>query len=549
MKQLWKMVLPITGRWGMVKYVTTGLLSGLCSFLFINMVTRVIGLLVAGGLTGISQEYIIIFAAIILLFVWTRRTLSLAIIHLSQRLFWNLRKQILTLMLGTGYQQMAARKTEVYTAIVNDVNILTQASLSIIDFFTATVLAFSCLIYLASVSWILFLITLVFAFVGVGIYHFTAKRNNDHFQRARGLEEDFIRQLNAILNGFKEIFMEPRKGKALYGQKIAAIADKAYQDNTKAFTGFLNNQITGQILFYMLISSILLFFSVILKVKPGDTVSFVFTLLYLLTSIETIMVLLPSLSRAGVASGRLMKLKTALANAGQQNTIADSTISRDDFEQITVTDLEFSYGGEDRGFGIGPVNLEINSGEVAFIYGGNGSGKTTFIHTLLGLNKPTAGEIRLNDIPVTSTNYNTYKTCFAVVFSDFYLFNDLIGIEQPDMEKWQYYLRLFELEDKIKLEGTDFSTTDLSTGQRKRLALIAAMLENKPVLIIDEWAADQDPYFRKKFYTEIIPILKQEGIAIVAITHDDRYYHCADRIYRMDYGKLIEEDVNIYARL
>ena len=543
------MVLPITGRWGMVKYVTTGLLSGLCSFLFINTVTRIIGLLAAGGLTGISQEYIIIFSAIILLFVWTRRTLSLTIIHLSQRLFWNLRKQILTLMLGTGYQQMAARKTEVYATIVNDVNILTQASLSIIDFFTATVLAFSCLIYLASVSWILFLITLVFAFAGVGIYHFTAKRNNDHFQRARGLEDDFIKQLNAILNGFKEIFMEPRKGKAIYEQKISSIASKAYQDNTTAFTGFLNNQITGQILFYMLISSILLFFSVILKVKPGDTISFVFTLLYLLTSIETIMVLLPSLSRAGVASSRLVKLKTALTNAGQQNTIADSYISRDDFEQITVTDLEFSYGGEDLGFGIGPVNFDINRGEVAFIYGGNGSGKTTFIHTLLGLNKPTAGEIRLNDIPVTSANYNTYKTCFAVVFSDFYLFNDLIGIGQPDMEKWQYYLRLFELEDKIKLEGTDFSTTDLSTGQRKRLALIAAMLENKPVLIIDEWAADQDPYFRKKFYTEIIPILKQEGIAIVAITHDDRYYHCADRIYRMDYGKLIEEDVNIYARL
>lgn len=543
------MVLPITGRWGMVKYVTTGLLSGLCSFLFINTVTRIIELLAAGGLTGISREYIIIFSAIILLFVWTRRTLSLTIIHFAQRLFWDLRKQILTLMLGTGYQQMAARKTEVYATIVNDVNILTQASLSIIDFFTSTVLAFSCLIYLASISWILFLITLVFAFAGVGIYHFTAKRNNDHFQRARGLEDDFIKQLNAILNGFKEIFMEPRKGKAIYEQKISSIANKAYQDSTTAFTGFLNNQITGQILFYILISSILLFFSVILKVKPGDTVSFVFTLLYLLTSIETIMVLLPSLSRAGVAASRLVTLKTTLANAGQQNTIADSYISRDDFEQITVTDLEFSYGGEDRGFGIGPVNFDINRGEVAFIYGGNGSGKTTFIYTLLGLNKPTAGEIRLNDIPVMSANYNTYKTCFAVVFSDFYLFNDLIGIEQPDMEKWQYYLRLFELEDKIKLEGTGFSTTDLSTGQRKRLALIAAMLENKPVLIIDEWAADQDPYFRKKFYTEIIPILKQEGIAIVAITHDDRYYHCADRIYRMDYGKLIEEDVNIYARL
>lgn len=547
MKQLWKMVLPLTGRWGLVKYVMTGIFSGLCSFLFINMVTRVIGLLIAGGLTGISREYIIIFAAIILLFIWTRRTLSLAIIHLSQQLFWKLRKQILSLMLGAGYRQMAEKKPHIYAVIVNDVNILTQASLSIIDFFTATVMALSCLVYLASVSWVLFLITLAFALTGVAIYHFTAKKNTGDFQRARGLEDDFIKQFNAILNGFKEIFMEPRKGKAIYSKQIAVIADKAYRDNAAAFTGFLNNQITGQILFYILISSILLFFSIVLHVKPDNTVSFIFTLLYLLTSIETIMVLLPTLSRAGVASGRLTRLKTELEAAGQQHEEAAHYIKRADFDQITTTALEFSYAGDAPGFGIGPVNFEIRKGEVIFIYGGNGSGKTTFVHTLLGLCIPTAGEIRLNEILITPDNYNTYKTCFAVVFSDFYLFNELVGLEHPDMAKWHYYLKLFEMEGKIKMEGTGFSTTDLSTGQRKRLALIAALLEEKPVLIIDEWAADQDPYFRKKFYTEIIPLLKQEGITIIAITHDDRYYHCADKIYRMDYGKLIEEDITIYA--
>jgi putative ATP-binding cassette transporter len=105
---------------------------------------------------------------------------------------------------------------------------------------------------------------------------------------------------------------------------------------------------------------------------------------------------------------------------------------------------------------------------------------------------------------------------------------------------------MFELEGKVKIEGNTFSTTDLSTGQRKRLALIAALLEEKPVLVMDEWAADQDPYFRKKFYTEILPLLKQEDITIIAITHDDKYYNCADRLYKMDYGKLKEESIRMH---
>ena len=161
----------------------------------------------------------------------------------------------------------------------------------------------------------------------------------------------------------------------------------------------------------------------------------------------------------------------------------------------------------------------------------------------LGLWLPSAGEIRLNGVRVNHDNYPAYRAAFAVVYSNFYLFDELLGLETFSREKWDYYIRLFELEGKVTLEGNKFSTTELSTGQRKRLALIAALMEEKPVLVIDEWAADQDPYFRRKFYTEIIPLLKKEGIAIIAITHDDRYYNCADKLYRMDYGKLVRESV------
>ncbi|WP_406826325.1 cyclic peptide export ABC transporter [Pedobacter sp. KACC 23697] len=545
MRRVLKIVLPLIGKSGFLKYVILGILSGLFSFLFINAVNRVIGLLIAGRFTSIQKEYIIAFASIILLFIWIRRTLAVAIINLSQKLFWTLRKEILSTVLKASFQQLSAKRVKIHSAILSDVHILTDASMNIITFATSLVLAIACLGYLASLSMVLFVITLAISLMGVSIYHFSTRKNNQQFEASRSLENEFIDNFNAILDGFKEIYMEPKKGRYIYDKKIDAISKEAYYNNTTAFTGFLNNQITGQVLFYVLISSVLLFFSIILKIPVNNTVSFIFTLLYLLGSIETVMVLLPSLMRARIASNHLMDLQKELAEEEYEVQGLSQQVKRDAFESIAIKDLEYHYSATKTSFGIGPVNFQVNKGDTVFIYGGNGSGKTTFIHNMLGLITPSDGQILLNNVPVTSERYASYRAVFSVVFSDFYLFNELIGIDHFNEDRWAYYLNLFEMEHKVKIENKCFSTTDLSTGQRKRLALIAALMEEKPVLVIDEWAADQDPYFREKFYTKIIPLLKAEGLTIIAITHDDKYYYCADKLYKMDYGKLIKEEVDI----
>ena len=541
MRQLWKLIRPIAGRWKLWGGLFLGIFSGLCNFLFIGLVTRVVGLLMAGQITAVSREYLLIFALVILVFIWTRRSLSLLIIELSQRLFWSLRKHILSLTLSASYHQLSRRRVKVYSAIVNDVGILTQTSLSIIDFFSSLIMAVSCLFYLASISLVLLLITLGVAAVGMLVYHYSSKKNRQQFEKARQLENTFMRHFNSILDGFKEIYMEPRKGRVIYDRHITNIANEAYRNNRTAFIGYLNNQVTGRVLFYMLITAILLYFSVTLKIKTSDLVSYVFTLLYLLGSIEMIMSLLPGIVRARVSAAHLADLQAELTAAGFDNTVSPVAIPASAFQRITVHDLTFEYPGEGSTFGIGPVNLTIQRGEVVFIYGGNGSGKTTFVHALLGLSTPASGEIRLNGVPVGKHNYSEYKTIFAVVFSDFYLFDEILGIDEPDRDKCAYYLRLFELEEKVRLEKNRFTTTELSAGQRKRLALVAALLEERPVLVLDEWAADQDPYFRMKFYTEIIPRLKEEGITVLAVTHDDKYYGCADSLYKMDSGKLSKQ--------
>ncbi|MBB5620268.1 putative ATP-binding cassette transporter [Pedobacter cryoconitis] len=546
MKKILNIVLPLLGKGGLLKYIFLGIFSGVCSFLFINSVTRVISLIISGGFTRISMEYVIIFSTLILLFIWTRRTLSLAIINLSQMMTWTLRKQLLSLSLRANYQELISRKTRIRSAILNDISVLTQAAMNIIQFFSALILTIACLGYLASISVVLFLITIGIALIGVTVYFIGAKTNARDLEKARDFENNFLENFNAILDGFKEIYMEPKKGKEIYDKKIDEVANDAYKTNTAAFTSFLNNQITGQILFYILISSILLFFSIILKIKIGDTVSFIFTLLYLLSSIETVMVLIPGLLRAKVSSDHLIELINELDSANTDAPASEKYNFKLEFNNISVKGLEFNYGEGEKSFGIGPIDFEVGKGEVIFVYGGNGSGKTTFIHSVLGLNIPSRGEIKLNDTIINKETYTNYRAIFSVVFSDFYLFNEILAVDHVDIEKWNYYLELFELGKKVELKDNGFSTTDLSTGQRKRLALIATLLEEKPVLVIDEWAADQDPYFRKKFYTEIIPLLKAKGLTIIAITHDDRYYHCADKLYKMDDGNLIEENVNIH---
>jgi putative ATP-binding cassette transporter len=466
------------------------------------------------------------------------------VIQLSQTIFWRIRNNIIQMILKSSHQELSKRKDLVQAALIQDVGILTQASLSIVEFSTAIVVVIGCFSYMAVISFPLFLTTIGIASLGVIFYYLGDKKDGAKFDIARSLEDRFMYHFDAILGGFKEIHMSPRKGYAIYEEKIIPIANESYQNNTKAFIGYLNKQMTGQILFYMLISAIILVFSVSLDINVSVTINFIFILLFVLGSIENIMVILPSLAQARISAKRLNNLTEELENQEMTNTVPTEHYRRDDFSGLQIRDVEFTYPESeknDNGFGVGPISLDIDAQKIIFIYGGNGSGKTTFMHVILGILKASKGEISFNGMSVGDSNYVNYKSLFAPVFSDFYLFDEFYGIRDFDRSKVAEYLKLFEIDTKVEIMDNGFSTVQLSTGQRKRLALISALLEEKPILVLDEWAADQDPYFRKKFYTEIIQKLKSEGYTILAITHDDKYYNCADRLYKMEEGMLVDE--------
>jgi putative ATP-binding cassette transporter len=194
---------------------------------------------------------------------------------------------------------------------------------------------------------------------------------------------------------------------------------------------------------------------------------------------------------------------------------------------------------ENSNFILGPVDLIVQPGELLFIIGGNGSGKTTLVKLLTGLYIPEEGEIRLNGQAVNDATREYYRRHFSVVFSDFYLFESLLGLDTRQIDKRaRTYLSRLQLDHKVEVKNGVLSTTQLSQGQRKRLALLTAYLEDRPVYIFDEWAADQDPLFKEVFYLQLLPELKAQGKTVIVISHDDKYYQLADRIVKLDYGKV-----------
>lgn len=255
---------------------------------------------------------------------------------------------------------------------------------------------------------------------------------------------------------------------------------------------------------------------------------------------------IPILQAADVASDNIERLEAKLrAIVGE--TQVEPLEPRSRFDKIEMRDVVFSYmdKSSEAVFRVGPLNFTLHSGDIVFISGGNGSGKSTFLKLLAGLYEPDSGELLLDGVRVDDTNRDAYRALIAAIFVDYHLFQRLYGIADPGPGEINRLLTQFRLTDKTRLTGGEFSTLDLSGGQRKRLALIVSLLEKRPILLLDEWTADQDPDFRRKFYDELLPDLKQAGETVVVITHDDRYLAELDlpaRKLRMDEGRFVGQD-------
>jgi len=252
---------------------------------------------------------------------------------------------------------------------------------------------------------------------------------------------------------------------------------------------------------------------------------------------------LPVLSRAGVALEKITSLGLSLAGSSELETLTEPI--RKQWQKLELREVVHQYPStqDDHPFRFGPVSLTIVPGEIVMIIGGNGSGKSTLAKLITGLYAPQSGAIYLDNTRIDAQNRHWYRQHFAVVFSDFYLFDSLLGLG-TNQELVYQYLKQLQLDHKVTIKNGQFSTTALSQGQRKRLGLLIAYLEDRPIYLFDEWAADQDPRFKEFFYREFLPQLRAQGKTILVISHDEHYFHIADHLIKLNHGQ-IEYDKHV----
>jgi putative ATP-binding cassette transporter len=333
--------------------------------------------------------------------------------------------------------------------------------------------------------------------------------------------------------------MNRAKSDDLFNNTYREISVSAETLKLKTGAEFIKNYLFSQTFFYILIG-VLVFVLPTMSEAYGDVLTkSTAVILFIIGPLTTMVGTIPLYSKANVAVDNLYKFEHFLDSRLAEKQ-SESALRFEDFRQIDLEKIHFAYSNDPTapGFAVGPFDFQIKRGETIFLIGGNGSGKSTLMKLLVALYRPVTGGISVDGLRLQRQHYANYRELFSVIFSDFHLFDRLYGVHQVDERRVLELLKEMQLDDKTNFENGRFTNLNLSTGQRKRLALIIAMLDDRPILALDEFAADQDPSFRSYFYDVILKELKARGKTVIAITHDDRYFGYADRVVKMEYGKL-----------
>jgi putative ATP-binding cassette transporter len=396
------------------------------------------------------------------------------------------------------------------------------------------------LVYLGWLSWIVLLATLGFIIIGITLYQIPAARAAHFIGRARGVSDLLYEHFNSLTSGAKELKLHRRR-RGAFVSKVEAAALSFRRHNTKGLSLYSAAASWGYVLGFALIGMLLFVLPALKEVSAYTLTGYTITLLYLMPPLQVIMSMISNMAIANIAFEKVEGLSEELSTLSAEPELHAQLQPAPAFTRLDLIEVTHTYRceGEKNDFKLGPITLSLFPKEVVFLVGGNGSGKTTFAKLLTGLYAPEEGEMRLDGQAITDENRDSYRQHFSAVFSDFHLFDRLLGLANPELdERARDYLVQLQLNQKVEVKDGVLSTTKLSQGQRKRLALLTACLEDRPICVFDEWAADQDPLFKEVFYYRILPEIKAKGKALLVISHDERYYGVADRIFKLDQGKI-----------
>lgn len=509
--------------------------NGVCSVL---LLTQINAALTASS----SAERVTLawrFAILAVVAMVTRMLASVLFERLNQRAHADLRSFISSRVIAADYRRLE----EIGGPKVQSA--LSEHSARVAEFFVSfptilvnAVMVVGSLAYMAWLSWQVFLAAMVVIVLGSLGYHLAHLRAIRHLQVASKEQDRLFGHFRALTDGAKELRLHAAKRRRFSSDVLEHSINTVRRERTFGMSLFLVSSAWGNFLIYAFIG--LTLFALVGDVPDRVSImtGFALIIVYIVTPLENLLIALPRANMAKVSGAHIDEITAQLEH--HQNEAA--TVTPVGLSRLTLRGVCHSYyhEGTDDLFTLGPIDLDFSPGQLTYLVGGNGSGKTSLAKLLVGLYKPEQGTILLNGEPVDDISRDRYRQIFSAIFSDFYLFEQMLDGTSAELdEQGNALLKKLHLQHKVQVRNGAFTTQALSQGQRKRLALVVAYLEDRPFLLFDEWAADQDPQFKEVFYRELLPELRARGKAVLVISHDDRYFHLADRLIQMENGQVV----------
>lgn len=430
----------------------------------------------------------------------------------------------------------------IYAALNTDTLTLSQYTPFLINASSSLVMILFALVFIWFMSKTAFMLTAIVMGLSLIYYFARQKRLHGQIAEASAMQTDYFEALSSLLGGFKELKMNSGKSDDFFRNRLLVLSDAMRSLKIQTGAEFNRIYLFAQSFSFILMGAILFLLPTLSPSQTAIVPQIVAIVLFLVGPIGEVVGNVPLLAQCNAALRNISQLEAELQQAAPNSQAVDRRQEQRGFSRIELRDATFSYAhpeGE-TGFSVGPLDFAITPGEIVFIVGGNGSGKSTFLKLFTSLYQPAGGQLVWDGIEVGKGNASRYRNLFSIVFTDFHLFDRLYGLPQVDAARAEYLLDRMHLSDVTDIVDGRITNTRLSTGQRKRLALVVALLEDKPVYVFDEWAADQDPEFRHYFYDVILPEMKQRGKTVLAATHDDRYFARADRVLKLELGSFLK---------
>ncbi len=485
---------------------------------------------------------VLAFAGLVLAVLAANLVSRLLLVHLSQKAVFDLSMHLCRQVLATPLRHLETIGSHrILAALTQDIPAITTALIELPFFFVNATILVGCLIYLGWLSPVVLVALLVFMFLGIFSYKIPRKKAKQVLKLAREQSDELYAHYRSLTDGAKELKLHRPRRHAFFNDILQETATSYRRHYLAGRNIYAVVHSWGQVLYFIYIGLLLFALPYIQPIDGRTMTVYIITLLYMRAPISVLSDLMPTFGLANISLQKVKDLGISLDAFGKQEQWDSQPVVKSGWRSLEVAGVTHAYyqEREERNFVLGPIDLTLKPGELVFIMGGNGSGKTTLAKLLTGLYIPEAGEIRLDGEAVTDENREAYRQYFSVIFSDYHLFEQLLGLTRQDLDvRASEYIAKFQLDHKVDVQQGKLSTTNLSQGQRKRLALVIACLEDRPIYLFDEWAADQDPMFKEVFYYQILPELKERGKTVIVISHDNHYYHVADRLIKLDYGRI-----------